>query len=98
VPDNDYRAILPRFQPDALDANLALVDVLDDITAGRQGTVTPGQIALAWLLAQSPSIIPIPGTTDPRHLADNVAAGDISLSDAELARLASMPTAKGGRY
>lgn len=79
---SDFRSIVPRFTPEALEANQALVDLLKEV-AGRNG-LTPAQIALAWLLAQQPWIIPIPGTTKLRRLEENIGAADVELTPAEL--------------
>ncbi|WP_179562883.1 aldo/keto reductase [Sphingomonas sp. R3G8C] len=95
----DFRAGLPRFQQDALQANLALVDSLKDIAAERGAT--PAQIALAWLLAQRPFIVPIPGTTKLHRLEENLGAADVTLSAADLARIAERLSAiavQGARY
>jgi aryl-alcohol dehydrogenase-like predicted oxidoreductase len=81
----DFRATVPRFAPDALPANMALV-ALVKTWAGRKN-VSPTQLALAWLLAQNPWIVPIPGTTNPAHLEENVAAASITFSSAELMEL-----------
>ncbi len=72
---NDNRASLPRFTPEARKANRPVVDLLEDI-GGRKGA-TPAQIALAWLLARKPWIVPIPGTTKLHRLEENIAAADI---------------------
>jgi aryl-alcohol dehydrogenase-like predicted oxidoreductase len=96
---NDLRAQIPRFTGQALERNLALVDDVTAIAANRG--VTPGQIALAWLLAQQPWIVPIPGTTKEHRLEENLAAADVTLAPAELARLGELPTRfeiHGGRY
>ncbi len=95
----DLRASIPRFAPAALAHNLALVEHLKALAAAKG--VTSGQIALAWLLAQRPFIVPIPGTTKPHRLAENAAAADIVLSDAEVAELTAASAAieiEGGRY
>jgi aryl-alcohol dehydrogenase-like predicted oxidoreductase len=75
---SDFRNVVPRFTPEARKANLALVELLKGI-AGRMG-VTPAQIALAWLLAQKPWIVPIPGTTKLARLEENLGAADFKLS------------------
>jgi len=80
--DNDWRNKVPRFDPDARKANRALVEVLAPIAAGKG--VTPAQIALAWLLAQKPWIVPIPGTTKLHRLEENNAAVDVVLSAGDL--------------
>jgi aryl-alcohol dehydrogenase-like predicted oxidoreductase len=81
----DFRATVPRFAPDALPANMALFELVKAWAARKN--VTPAQLALAWLLAQKPWIVPIPGTTNPAHLQENVAAASISFSPAELKEL-----------
>lgn len=85
VSQGDFRATLPRFQAEALAANQALVDGLKVIAA--QHGATPAQIALAWLLAQRPFIVPIPGTTKLHRLEENLGAADITLSDTDLAQI-----------
>jgi aryl-alcohol dehydrogenase-like predicted oxidoreductase len=97
--DNDLRAQIPRFSGEALAHNLALVEEVTSI-ASHKG-VTPGQIALAWLLAQQPWIVPIPGTTKLHRLEENVAAAEITLTDEELTQLADLSSriqVEGGRY
>jgi aryl-alcohol dehydrogenase-like predicted oxidoreductase len=97
--DNDLRARIPRFAGEALEHNLALVDAVKAIAADKG--VTPGQIALAWLLAQQPWIVPIPGTTKPHRLEENLASADVTLAPAELDRLDGLSDRfeiKGGRY
>jgi aryl-alcohol dehydrogenase-like predicted oxidoreductase len=79
---NDFRNIVPRFSPEARKANQRLVDVLGQIADGRG--VTRAQIALAWLLAQKPWIVPIPGTTKLHRLEENVGAIDLQLSTNDL--------------
>ena len=96
---NDIRSTIPRFEPEALQHNQAVVDLLASI-AKRRGA-TPGQIALAWLLAQKPWIVPIPGTRKLHRLEENIAAADIELSTDELTEIddaASKIQVKGGRY
>jgi aryl-alcohol dehydrogenase-like predicted oxidoreductase len=90
---------LPRFTPQALEANQALVDLLRKIAAGKGAT--PAQIALAWLLAQKPWIVPIPGTTKLHRLEENLGAADVVLTAddlAEIERSAAKITVKGDRY
>lgn len=82
---NDFRSVVPRFSPQALQANQALVELLGAIAAGKGAT--PAQIALAWLLAQKPWIVPIPGTTKLHRLDENLAADAVALSDADLRRI-----------
>ena len=81
----DFRASVPRFRPDALPANMALADLVRAWAARKN--VTPAQLSLAWLTAQKPWIVPIPGTTNVAHLEENVAAASISFSAAELREL-----------
>jgi aryl-alcohol dehydrogenase-like predicted oxidoreductase len=96
---SDFRSNLPRFTPENRKANRALVDGLAAI-ASRRG-VTPAQIALAWLLAQKPWIVPIPGTSKLHRLEENIAAADIELTAddlAEIDRLAKETPVHGDRY
>jgi aryl-alcohol dehydrogenase-like predicted oxidoreductase len=95
----DFRAALPRFTPEARKANQALVDLLR-ATADRK-EATPAQIALAWLLAQKPWIVPIPGTTKPERLDENIRAAAVELTPddlAEIERAASQIEVEGARY
>jgi aryl-alcohol dehydrogenase-like predicted oxidoreductase len=78
----DLRKDFPRFKPDALEANFKVVDFLNGLAARKR--ITPAQIALAWLLAQKPWIVPIPGATKVEHLDDNLAAADIELTVTDL--------------
>jgi aryl-alcohol dehydrogenase-like predicted oxidoreductase len=96
---NDLRAQIPRFSGEALEHNLALVEEVKTIAAARG--VTPGQVALAWLLAQQPWIVPIPGTTKIHRLEENLAAADVTLTDRELEQLGDLSSRieiHGGRY
>jgi aryl-alcohol dehydrogenase-like predicted oxidoreductase len=79
---NDIRASLPRFSPEAREANQALVDLLADIAAGTGAT--RAQVALAWLLAQKPWIVPIPGTRRLARLEENIGAADLELTAEDL--------------
>jgi aryl-alcohol dehydrogenase-like predicted oxidoreductase len=95
----DFRNIIPRFSPEARRANQALVDLLGEI-ATRKGA-SPAQIALAWLLAQKPWIVPIPGTTKAARLEENIAAGAVELTAADLREIeaaAGKITVQGDRY
>ncbi len=83
--DNRRSSYFPRFQGDALDANLALVDKITAIAQDKG--CTPGQLALAWVLAQGDDVVPIPGTKRVKYLEENVAASDVKLSDDDLAAL-----------
>jgi aryl-alcohol dehydrogenase-like predicted oxidoreductase len=79
---SDFRNIVPRFRPENLDANQVLVDMIKEVATEKNAT--PAQIALAWLLAQKPWIVPIPGTTKLDRLNENMAAADLVLSTKEL--------------
>jgi aryl-alcohol dehydrogenase-like predicted oxidoreductase len=96
LPEDDFRRRLPRFQQDALRANLAIVGRVREI-AERAG-ITPAQVALAWLVAQGRYVVPIPGTKTPKYLADNAGAGELELSATALADLDVLPAPEGGRY
>ena len=96
---NDFRARLPRFTPEAMEKNQALVDLLAGI--GRQKGATPAQVALAWLLARKPWIVPIPGTTKLHRLEENLGAAEVELRADDLAaieRAASEIQVEGNRY
>src|SRR5215218_676995 len=96
---NDIRSTIPRFAPEALRHNQAVVDLLGSIAQSKGAT--PGQIALAWLLAQKPWIVPIPGTRKLHQLEENIGAADVELSGDELAEIeaaASKIQVQGGRY
>jgi aryl-alcohol dehydrogenase-like predicted oxidoreductase len=95
----DFRNILPRFTPEARRANRALVDLLGSI--GKRKKATPAQIALAWLLAQKPWIVPIPGTTKLARLVENIGAVSVELTPDDLRDIdsaASKITVQGARY
>ena len=97
--EGDFRNILPRFTPDALEKNQALVDVLGEI-AGRM-KATRAQIAIAWLLAQKPWIVPIPGTTKLQRLEENLGAADVDLTPDDLREIEnalSSVSVQGDRY
>ena len=79
---NDLRSTFPRFTPEALTANFAVVDFLRGLAIRKNST--PAQLALAWLLAQRPWIVPIPGATKPEHLDDNLQTADVDLTVADL--------------
>jgi len=81
-PSSDLRAGFPRFTPEARQANQPLVDLLRRV--GERRDATPAQVALAWLLAQKPWIVPIPGTTRPEHLDENLGAPDVVLTAEDL--------------
>lgn len=84
---NDFRATIPRFQPEALAKNEAFVDLLKRVGAARGAT--PAQIALAWLLAQRPYIVPIPGTTRLTRLEENLGAAAVGLTAVELSEISA---------
>jgi aryl-alcohol dehydrogenase-like predicted oxidoreductase len=95
----DFRSIVPRFDPEARKANRAFVDLLESIAQRKKAS--PAQIALAWVLAQKPWIVPIPGTTKLHRLEENVAAASIELRDEDLREIESATseiTAHGARY
>jgi aryl-alcohol dehydrogenase-like predicted oxidoreductase len=83
--DSDFRRIVPRFTPEALEANQAVLDFIKAIA--REKGLTPAQIALAWLLAQRPWIVPIPGTRKLNRLEENLGASEVSLTTRELAKI-----------
>ena len=96
---SDFRSTLPRFTPEALKANQALIHLLASI--GEQKKATPAQIALAWLLAQKPWIVPIPGTTKLHRLDENIGAVSVELTPDDLRDIenaASEITVQGARY
>jgi aryl-alcohol dehydrogenase-like predicted oxidoreductase len=96
---SDFRNVLPRFTPEALKANQALIDLLAKI--GKRKKATPAQIALAWLLAQKPWIVPIPGTRKLERLNENIGAVAVELTSDDLREIenaASKITVQGARY
>jgi aryl-alcohol dehydrogenase-like predicted oxidoreductase len=96
---SDFRAALPRFTPEALKTNQALIDLLAGIAADKHATTA--QIALAWLLAQKPWIVPIPGTTKLTRLEENIGAAALELTPTDLAKIDAAAGAvqiEGGRY
>jgi len=96
---SDFRSALPRFTPDALKANQALVQLLSGI--GKRKNATPAQVALAWLLAQKPWIVPIPGTTKLHRLDENIGALSVELTPEDLREIdtaAAKLTVQGARY
>ncbi len=96
---SDFRSALPRFAPEALKANQTLISLLESIA--KRKDATPAQIALAWLLAQKPWIVPIPGTTKPHRLEENIGAVSLELTADDLRDIdeaASKITIQGARY
>ncbi len=96
---SDFRRTLPRFTPEALKANQALIKLLGSIAERKKAT--PAQIALAWLLAQKPWIVPIPGTTKLARLDENIGAAEVTLTSDDLREIESAAakiTVHGARY
>ncbi len=96
---SDFRSALPRFTPEALKANQALIDLLGKI--GQRKKATVAQIALAWLLAQKPWIVPIPGTTKLKRLEENIGTVSVALTPDDLRDIesaASKITVRDARY
>jgi aryl-alcohol dehydrogenase-like predicted oxidoreductase len=93
---DDFRSTLPRFSPESMAANTALVDAVRAI-ADRHGA-TPAQVALAWVLAQGEQVVPIPGTKRVSRLEENAAAAELVLDVADLAALDALPAPAGSRY
>ncbi len=95
--EDDYRRTNPRFQGENLAANLRLLEEVESLAEERE--ITPAQLALSWLLAQGPDIVPIPGTRKKKRLKENAAAADVVLSEQDLQRIQSrLPEAQGTRY
>ena len=95
----DFRNTVPRFSPDARKANQALVDLIGEFAAQKK--TTPAQIALAWVLAQKPWIVPIPGTTKLQRLEENLGAADVELTAADFREIESITSrveVQGARY
>ena len=85
IEKSDFRSMLPRFTPEAMEANQALVDLLKRIA--EQKKATPAQIALTWLLVQRPWVVPIPGTTKLHRLEENIRAANVQLTANDLAEI-----------
>ena len=99
LPEGDFRRSNPRFQGENFERNLALVERVEELAAEKD--CTPGQLALAWVLAQGDDVVPIPGTTTVEHLEENVAALEVELTPRELADLEAVfprGAAAGERY
>jgi aryl-alcohol dehydrogenase-like predicted oxidoreductase len=95
--EGDFRRYGPRFTGENLEQNLKLAERVKELAAEKG--ITPGQLALAWVLHRGEQIVPIPGTKRVRYLEENLAAAEVELSDAEVQRIAeSVPTASGDRY
>jgi aryl-alcohol dehydrogenase-like predicted oxidoreductase len=96
---NDFRNKLPRFEQENRTANQAIVDMIGRFAGQKK--VTPAQVALAWLLAQKPWIVPIPGTTKPHRLRENIGAASVQLTTEDLGELegaSSQIKVQGARY
>lgn len=96
---DDFRNVVPRFAPEAREANLRFVSVIDEIAKAKKAT--KAQIAIAWLLAQKPWIVPIPGTTKPHRLQENLGAADIEMTAEDLQTIAhalEQINVQGARY
>jgi aryl-alcohol dehydrogenase-like predicted oxidoreductase len=96
IGDADFRSANPRFTPEAMQANAAIVDGVRAVA--ERHDATPAQVALAWVLAQGPHVVPIPGTKRRRWLEENAASVDIVLSDRDLADIAALPRSVAPRY
>ncbi|GAA2065023.1 aldo/keto reductase [Leifsonia soli] len=94
--DDDFRRFNPRFEGDNLEANIRIVEQVDEVA--REVGAKPGQVALAWLLSKGDDIAPIPGTTKVANLEQNVAAADLQLTPEQLARLDAVAAPVGDRY
>jgi aryl-alcohol dehydrogenase-like predicted oxidoreductase len=93
---SDFRAANPRFAEEALQQNMRIVEEVEAVA--REAGATPGQVALAWLIAQGDDVVPIPGTKRVSRLEENAAAADLQLSDDQLARLGAIQPPVGDRY
>jgi len=94
--DDDFRRFAPRFSGDALAANVRIVEQVDAVA--REVGATPGQVALAWLLAKGEGVVPIPGTKRRTYLDENVAADDVVLTAAQVEQLDAVAAPQGDRY
>ncbi len=94
--ENDFRRFNPRFAGDNLEANIRIVEVVDQVA--HECDATPAQVALAWIAAQGDDLVPIPGTKRRQYLEENVAALDVALSREQLARLGEVAAPAGDRY
>lgn len=96
LPEDDWRRMNPRFQPERFEINLQIVREVEKVAAAHNAT--PAQIALAWVLALSPNICPIPGTKRMKYLEENVGASGIELTDSDKKTLNELSEAAGARY
>jgi aryl-alcohol dehydrogenase-like predicted oxidoreductase len=92
----DFRSLLPRFQPEALKINVRIVDAVKELAKRKEAT--PAQIALAWVLAQGEKVVPIPGASKRNHLEENLGGALVQLTKEELLSLNELPAPGGGRY
>ena len=83
--NNDFRSTVPRFSQENIEANMVIVDLVK--TIAQRKNITPAQVALSWLKAQRPFIVPIPGSRSLRHLEDNIAAAEVTYTEAEMAEI-----------
>jgi aryl-alcohol dehydrogenase-like predicted oxidoreductase len=95
-PQGDFRATNPRFQPEAMAANVAILDGVRRV--GERLGATPAQVAVAWVLAQGEHVLPIPGTKRERYLEEDLGGATVALDAAALAELDALPPAVGARY
>lgn len=93
---NDFRARNARFAPPALAANLRIVEIVQAVADRHEAG--PAQVSLAWVLARGPNVVPIPGTRSRTHLAENIAAAELRLTEQDIAELDAVPAAVGTRY
>jgi aryl-alcohol dehydrogenase-like predicted oxidoreductase len=96
IEDGDFRRINPRFREENFRRNLALAEAVESLA--REKGCTPGQLALAWVLAQGEDVVPIPGTKRRTYLEENVGAADVALTREDLGRLDALPRPAGDRY
>jgi aryl-alcohol dehydrogenase-like predicted oxidoreductase len=96
IADDDFRKENPRFIPENMEKNLRIINGVEEVAA--EVNATPGQVALAWLLAQGNDIAPIPGTKRVSRIEENSAADKVELNDAQLSKLSQLPPAAGERY
>jgi aryl-alcohol dehydrogenase-like predicted oxidoreductase len=95
--DNDFRRHIPRWQGENFDVNLRIVDTVREVAAAKG--VAPAQVALAWVYSRGSDVVPIPGTKRRKYLEENVTAADLTLTEAELARLEPLAgLVRGSRY
>lgn len=96
IKEGDFRSANPRFTPEALAANQAIVDGIAAVAARHNATLA--QVALAWIQAQGPAVIPIPGTKRRKWLEQNAAADEVRLTDQDFSDIAALPQSVAPRY